>query len=310
MVPPRRAAVNDSGRRRDLGVSLREPAGLVSMLAEKQRSQAVAARKHKDRLAAAATFPEGPSGGENGSPFECECFMRLAAQLIDLHKHYHLGEHVVRALRGVSIDFPEGDYVAIMGQSGSGKSTLLNLLGALDRPTSGRYILGGDDVGILSDDRLSEIRNRKIGFIFQSYNLIPQYTVLENIQVPMHYRANHRRITAEDTNRCIDLAARVGLADRLDHRPFQLSGGQQQRVAIARALVNDPEIILADEPTGNLDSATEKEIMEILGGLNAEGRTIIMVTHETSVARRARRQIVMKDGRIEREGLLITANEK
>lgn len=236
--------------------------------------------------------------------------MRLAAQLIDLHKYYYLGEHVVRALRGVSIDFPEGDYVAIMGQSGSGKSTLLNLLGALDRPTSGRYILGGDDVGILSDDRLSEIRNRKIGFIFQSYNLIPQYTVLENIQVPMHYRTHRRRITSEDMNRCIDLAARVGLGERLDHRPFQLSGGQQQRVAIARALVNDPEIILADEPTGNLDSATEKEIMEILGGLNAEGRTIIMVTHETSVARRARRQIVMRDGLIEREGLLITANEK
>jgi len=236
--------------------------------------------------------------------------MRLAAQLVDLHKHYHLGEHVVRALRGVSVDFPEGDYVAIMGQSGSGKSTMLNLLGALDRPTSGRYILGGDDVGILDDDSLSEIRNRKIGFIFQSYNLIPQYTVLENIQVPMHYRSTHRRISPDDLHRCVDLANRVGLGDRLDHRPFQLSGGQQQRVAIARALVNDPEIILADEPTGNLDSATEKEIMEILAQLNREGRTIIMVTHETSVARRSRRQIVMKDGVIEREGMLITDNEK
>jgi putative ABC transport system ATP-binding protein len=236
--------------------------------------------------------------------------MRLAAQLVDLHKHYHLGEHVVRALRGVSVDFPEGDYVAIMGQSGSGKSTMLNLLGALDRPTSGRYILGGDDVGILNDDHLSEIRNRMIGFIFQSYNLIAQYSVLENIQVPMHYRSKQRRITDVDVNRCVDLANLVGLGDRLDHRPFQLSGGQQQRVAIARALVNDPEIILADEPTGNLDSATEKEIMEILAQLNREGRTIIMVTHETSVARRSKRQIVMKDGVIEREGLLIIDNEK
>jgi len=235
--------------------------------------------------------------------------MRLAAQLIDLHKHYHLGEHVVRALRGVSVDFPEGDYVAIMGQSGSGKSTMLNLLGALDRPTSGHYILGGDDVGVLNDDRLSDIRNRKIGFIFQSYNLITQYSVLENIQVPMHYR-NNKRMTAADVHRCVDLASRVGLGDRLDHRPFQLSGGQQQRVAIARALVNDPEIILADEPTGNLDSATEKEIMGILTQLNSEGRTIIMVTHETSVARRAHRQIVMKDGVVEREGMLITQDEK
>jgi putative ABC transport system ATP-binding protein len=235
--------------------------------------------------------------------------MRLAAQLVDLHKHYHLGEHVVRALRGVSVDFPEGDYVAIMGQSGSGKSTMLNLLGALDRPTSGRYILGGDDVGVLDDDRLSEIRNRKIGFIFQSYNLITQYSVLENIQVPMHYRSSHR-MTAADVHHCVDLANRVGLGDRLEHRPFQLSGGQQQRVAIARALVNDPEIILADEPTGNLDSATEKEIMEILSQLNREGRTIIMVTHETSVARRAHRQIVMKDGVVEREGVLIIDGEK
>ena len=226
-----------------------------------------------------------------------------AARLIDLTKFYHLGDNVVRALRGVSADFPVGDFVAIMGQSGSGKSTLLNLLGALDRPTGGNYILSGYDVGKLNDDELSEIRNRLIGFIFQSYNLIPQYTVLENIQVPLHYRSDRRTIGPAEVNRCLDLAGKVGLSDRLDHRPFQLSGGQQQRVAIARALINDPEIILADEPTGNLDSVTEKEIMDLLTGLNREGRTIIMVTHETSVARRARHQIVMKDGLIASEGM-------
>lgn len=236
--------------------------------------------------------------------------MQFAAQLIDLQKHYQLGEHTVRALRGVTLDFPVGDFVAIMGSSGSGKSTMLNVLGALDKPTSGQYILGGDDVSIMDDDRLSEIRNRRIGFIFQSYNLIAQYTVLENIQVPLHYRRDHRTLTSNDLNRCYDLASRVGLGDRLDHRPFQLSGGQQQRVAIARALINDPDIILADEPTGNLDSVTENEIMEFLTQLNQEGRTIIMVTHETSVASRAKRQIVMKDGLVAREGMLITADGK
>ncbi|MBA4032619.1 MAG: ABC transporter [Planctomyces sp.] len=229
--------------------------------------------------------------------------MKYAARLLDIHKTYQLGEHLVRALRGVSVDFPEGDYVAIMGSSGSGKSTMLNLLGALDRPTEGQYILAGHDVSELDDDQLSEIRNKLIGFIFQSYNLIAQYTVLENIQVPLHYRTDQRTITSKDMNRCLDLAARVGLAERLDHRPFQLSGGQQQRVAIARALINDPEIILADEPTGNLDSTTEQEIMALLGELNAEGRTIIMVTHENSVARRAKQQIIMKDGLISGFGL-------
>ncbi len=233
-----------------------------------------------------------------------------AARLIDLKKFYYLGDNVVQALRGVSADFPLGDFVAIMGSSGSGKSTMLNLLGALDRPTSGQYILSGYDVGTLNDDDLSEIRNRLIGFIFQSYNLIPQYTVLENIQVPLHYRSTERNIGPADLNRCLDLAARVGLSERLDHRPFQLSGGQQQRVAIARALINDPEIILADEPTGNLDSATEKEIMDLLSALNREGRTIILVTHETSVARRARHQIVMKDGLIHSEGMFTTEGEK
>ncbi|MEN9556472.1 MAG: Lipoprotein-releasing system ATP-binding protein LolD [Planctomycetota bacterium] len=229
--------------------------------------------------------------------------MTLAAEVINLEKDYMLGTVPVQALRGVSIEFPHGDFVAIMGSSGSGKSTLLNLLGALDRPTRGKYIVAGRDVSQMSDDELSTIRNEKIGFIFQSYNLIPQYTVLENIEVPMHYRTGYPRIGAPQHKRIQELAEMVGLGQRLDHRPFQLSGGQQQRVAIARALVNDPEIILADEPTGNLDSKTEQEIMEMLLRLNREGRTIIMVTHEPSVARLAKRQIYMKDGLIAGEGI-------
>jgi putative ABC transport system ATP-binding protein len=246
--------------------------------------------------------------------------MKYAAEVQDIHKYYDLGAAVteapggskkelqfapmgadegriiVRALRGVTLRFPVGDFVAIMGSSGSGKSTLLNLLGGLDRPTLGNYILGGLDVSKMSDSDLSQVRNQKIGFIFQSYNLIPQFTVLENIELPMHYRAGYPQISPADSKRCLDLAVKVGLGDRLDHRPFQLSGGQQQRVAIARALVNDPEIILADEPTGNLDSATSAEIMDMLIALNKEGRTIIMVTHEPDIAEHANRQIVMRDG--------------
>jgi putative ABC transport system ATP-binding protein len=229
--------------------------------------------------------------------------MEFAAQVIDIQKHYDLGSVVVKALRGVSVDFPHGDFVAIMGSSGSGKSTLLNLLGALDRPTHGEYIIGGRPVSSISDDDLSAIRNEMIGFIFQSYNLIPQYTVIENIEVPLHYRKGYPSISAKDRKHIMELGDLVGLSDRMDHRPFQLSGGQQQRVAIARALVNNPQIFLADEPTGNLDSATEGEIMEILCRLNAEGRTIIMVTHENSVAKRAKRQIYMKDGIVAGEGL-------
>ena len=231
--------------------------------------------------------------------------MKLAAQLVNLHKYYDLGPVVVTALRGVSVDFPHGDFVAIMGASGSGKSTMLNVIGALDRPTSGRYILGGDDVAVLDDDDLSRIRNQMIGFIFQSYNLIAQYSVLENIEVPLHYRPGYPGIGSAEVNHCIDLAVMVGLGDRLDHRPYQLSGGQQQRVAIARALVNDPEIILADEPTGNLDSTTEQEIMDILVRLNREGRTIIMVTHEHNVSQRAKRRLHMIDGLIDREDTVV-----
>ena len=229
--------------------------------------------------------------------------MTLAAELIDLHKYYDLGSVVVKALRGVTLEIPHGDFVAIMGSSGSGKSTLLNLLGALDRPTHGHYVLGGRDVSDISDDDLSQIRNKMIGFIFQSYNLIPQYTVLENIEVPLFYREGTPALDSSDLDRCMALAKMVGLDDRLDHRPFQLSGGQQQRVAIARSLINDPEIILADEPTGNLDSGTEQEIMALLENLNQQGRTIIMVTHEASVARRAKRQIYMKDGKVAGEGI-------
>ena len=184
-----------------------------------------------------------------------------------------------------------------MGPSGSGKSTLLNLLGCLDRPTEGRYILGEDDVSRMEDDRLSEIRSRYLGFIFQSYNLLPQYTVVENIEVPLLYQGC--RINEKTRKRCIQLAELVGLGDRLDHRPMQLSGGQQQRVAIARALVNDPHVILADEPTGNLDSKTSDEIMQLLIRLNSAGKTIIMVTHENDIAAWAKRVIRMRDGQIE-----------
>ena len=222
--------------------------------------------------------------------------MAYAARIIDLVKEYHLGAVIVRALRGVSLDIPEGDFLAIMGSSGSGKSTLLNLLGALDRPTSGQYFLAGQNVADLSDDELSSARNKLIGFIFQSFHLIPQYTVLENIELPLQYREGYPPITAEDREWCEELATKVGLGDRTDHRPFQLSGGQQQRVAIARSLVMRPAIIMADEPTGNLDSATGEDIMRLLRALNDEGKTIIMVTHESEIARRAKRQIFMKDG--------------
>src|SRR3990172_8404468 len=227
--------------------------------------------------------------------------MSMAARVIDVHKDYVLkGGVTVRALRGVSIDFPEGDFVAIMGTSGSGKSTLLNLLGCLDRATKGHYILAGQDVSQLDDDDLSEIRSRYLGFIFQSYNLIAQLTVVENIELPLYYQGS---ISRDTKRRCFEMAEMVGLSDRLDHRPFQLSGGQQQRVAIARALVNNPHVILADEPTGNLDSATGEEIMQMLEALNATGRTIVIVTHEPDIARRAKRQIYMRDGLVAGEGV-------
>ena len=222
--------------------------------------------------------------------------MRLACRLQDLRKDYVLKGETVRALRGVSLEVPEGDYVAIMGPSGSGKSTLLNLLGCLDKPTSGAYFLGEDDVSQMNDAQLSRIRASRIGFVFQSYNLIPQLTVVENIEVPLYYQ---RRVNRQTRRRCREMAEMVGLGDRLNHRPTQLSGGQQQRVAIARSLVNDPYFILADEATGNLDSSTAKEILQLFEGLNHEGRTIIMVTYEDDVAAHAKRIVRLRDGQVQ-----------
>jgi putative ABC transport system ATP-binding protein len=215
------------------------------------------------------------------------------AEVRELVKTYRMGEVEVHALRGIDLAFEEGEYVAIMGPSGSGKSTFLNLLGCLDTPTSGSYYLGGEDVAQLSDAELSEVRCRRLGFIFQSYNLIQQLNVVENIEVPLFYqgwaaRASRRRST--------ELARLVGLADRLHHRPSELSGGQQQRVAIARAMSNDPLILLADEPTGNLDSATGQEILALLDDLHARGKTIITVTHDERTARHARRIVRFADG--------------
>jgi putative ABC transport system ATP-binding protein len=219
--------------------------------------------------------------------------MTAAAKLVEIKKDYVLKSETVRALRGVTFEVPAGDYVAIMGPSGSGKSTLLNLLGCLDKPTSGEFYLGDDNVATMTDDQLAFIRASRIGFVFQSYNLIQQYTVLENIEVPLLYQG---RLNTQGRRRCRDLAEMVGLGDRLDHRPTQLSGGQQQRVAIARSLVNDPYFVLADEATGNLDSVTSEEILAMFERLNDEGRTIIMVTHEDDVSAHAKRIVRLKDG--------------
>jgi putative ABC transport system ATP-binding protein len=233
-------------------------------------------------------------------------------RLVDVTKQYVMGHSgrkgrgdgqpvIVHALRGVSMHFMQGEYVALMGASGSGKSTMLNLLGCLDKPSSGQYLLNGQDVSALDDDELSEIRSRYIGFIFQSYNLIQQYTVYENIQLPLTYQGSGQ-VSEEDHQRTLELAGMVGLATRLDHRPNQLSGGQQQRVAIARSLINDPYIILADEATGNLDSTTAGEIMAMLETLNEAGKTIIMVTHEDDIAQHAKRIVRMRDGNVIEDG--------
>lgn len=211
-----------------------------------------------------------------------------------LEKIYHVGEQEVRALDGLDLKIRKGEYVAIMGPSGSGKSTLMNILGCLDTPSAGKYILNGEDVTLL-DGELAQIRNREIGFVFQSFNLLPRYTALENVELPMMYAGipkNERR------RRGMQTLVEVGLQERMDHLPNQLSGGQRQRVALARAMVNNPSIILADEPTGNLDSRTSYEIMELFGRIHRGGNTVIVVTHEDDIAAYAQRVITLKDGKI------------
>jgi putative ABC transport system ATP-binding protein len=219
----------------------------------------------------------------------------VVAALESVRRTYRMGGQEVHAINGVDFEFKRGEYWSIMGPSGSGKSTMLNLLGCLDRPTEGVYRLGGEDTGALDDDLLSELRSRRLGFIFQSYNLIPQLDVLDNIMVPLLYQSHPPE---DGEERARELARRVGLEDRLGHRPMELSGGQMQRVAIARALVNDPDLILADEATGNLDSQTAEEILDLFDELHAEGKTLIFVTHETFVAERAERVMVMADGKV------------
>jgi putative ABC transport system ATP-binding protein len=216
-------------------------------------------------------------------------------KLEELWKVYAVGPQGVPALRGVDLAIAEGEYAAIMGHSGSGKSTLLNMLGCLDRPTRGRYYLGGEDVSLFSDNELSEVRNRRIGFVFQSFNLISGLSLVQNIEVPLFYQGVPRR---QRHVRSREMAELVGLQQRLDHRPQELSGGQQQRVAIARALVNDPLLLLADEPTGNLDTHTSSEILALFDELHERGRTVLMVTHERHVAAHAGRVVQLEDGRV------------
>jgi ABC-type lipoprotein export system ATPase subunit len=218
-------------------------------------------------------------------------------ELRNLHKVYDLGEVKVEALRGVSLDIQEGEFVALIGPSGSGKSTLMNTIGCLDRPTAGSYRLDGDEVAGLDQDALAQVRNRRIGFIFQNFNLLPRTTAVENVEVPLLY--NPKMPRRDRRRKAIALLERVGLGDRLDHGPNQLSGGQQQRVAIARALVNEPKILLCDEPTGNLDTRTSREIMALFRKLNeTEGLTVILVTHDLEIARRAKRALVLVDGQV------------
>ena len=218
-------------------------------------------------------------------------------KLAEIHKIYHTGEVDVHAVRGVSLDIMPGEFVAIMGSSGSGKSTLMNLIGCLDRPTRGTYLLDGIDVSTLNRDELADVRNEKIGFVFQGFNLLSRTSALENVEMPMLYNRSH--ITAHEQNeRAQSALEMVGLGQRADHHPNQLSGGQQQRVAIARALVNRPSLILADEPTGNLDSQTSIEIMGVFQKLNDQGITIVMVTHELDIASYTKRTVVLRDGKI------------
>ncbi len=230
--------------------------------------------------------------------------------LIKLHhvsKTYQTGEVEVRAVRGVSLEIQAGDFVAVMGASGSGKSTLMNILGCLDRPTDGRYFLDGVDVSDLGSDELANIRNQKLGFVFQSFNLLSRTSALENVELPMLYRGESLS-SSERHRRALRALEIVGLSDRADHKPNQLSGGQQQRVAIARALMNEPPVLLADEPTGNLDSRTSVELMGVFQKLNERGITILMVTHETDIARYTKRNIVMRDGLVISDTLVARRN--
>ena len=219
-------------------------------------------------------------------------------EIKDLTKVYGVGNVAVHALRGVNMTVERGEFVAIMGSSGSGKSTLMNILGCLDRPTSGTYILDGQDVSRLSKNQLASVRNRKIGFVFQSYNLLPRFTAAKNVVLPMMYNGQSHTSDKERTERALAMLESVGLNDRARHRPNELSGGQQQRVAIARALINNPSIILADEPTGNLDTHSSMEIMDVLHQLHEQGTTLVMVTHEVDIASRATRVIYLQDGQI------------
>ena len=227
----------------------------------------------------------------------------LIIQTVELTKVYGMGDVQVKALDGVSLDIRQGEFVAIMGPSGSGKSTMMNILGCLDRPTSGRYLLAGEDVSELNKQQLADIRNQQIGFVFQSYNLLPRTTALENVMLPMLYNRLVDIPAAEQRERAMHALEVVGLANRVHHLPQELSGGQSQRVAIARALVNDPVLILADEPTGNLDTRSGDEIMALMGELHHQGRTIVMVTHEDDIATYSQRIIHFRDGRIETDRL-------
>ena len=222
--------------------------------------------------------------------------MTAVIRVRELTRSYEMGTERILALRGVTLDIARNEYVAIMGPSGSGKSTMMNLLGCLDTPTSGEYWLNGEEVSRLSDDALARVRNREIGFVFQTFNLLPRATALHNVELPLVYAGVGGRERRERALRALD---RVGLADRVHHRPNELSGGQRQRVAIARALVNRPSILLADEPTGNLDSVTSEEIMRVFAELHRGGQTVIMVTHEPDIAAHAERTVVLRDGRVE-----------
>ncbi len=224
--------------------------------------------------------------------------LRNLIQVTNLTKVYGKGNVAVHALRGVNMSVEQGEFVAIMGSSGSGKSTLMNILGCLDRPTSGTYILDGEDVSRLSKNQLASVRNKKIGFVFQSYNLLPRFTAVKNVTLPLLYNGSARNSDKERTQRATTMLESVGLGERARHRPNELSGGQQQRVAIARALINAPSIILADEPTGNLDSHSSMEIMDVLRQLHEQGATIVMVTHEVDIANRAERVVYLQDGQI------------